>query len=137
MFGKANGSGATTTGRRAGLSSIIGADATVTGDVAAASDLHVDGTIIGDVTCAALAQGPSSRIVGTVRGTSARIAGIVEGAVEVEQLTVCASARIAGDVTYDSIAMETGARIDGRMKHRAETPPAPPLRLTDSTDAPA
>ena len=105
------------TGARHTPFSIIGGDVTVTGNVEASVDLHVDGRIEGDITCAALVQGAESRITGHVRARSARIGGIVEGSIHAEELVIEATARITGDVSYESVTVATGGEIDGRMTH--------------------
>lgn len=97
--------------------SVFGADVRVVGNVNASADLHLDGTIEGDLACAALVQGAEGRVIGNVRAESARLAGTVEGSVTARTLTVERSARIAGDVEYETIEIETGARIDGRLRH--------------------
>ncbi|MCH4894135.1 MULTISPECIES: bactofilin family protein [unclassified Sphingomonas] len=104
------------TSRKGGLS-IIGADMVVTGNLTATADLHIDGRIEGDVACAMLIQGADSHIVGAVAADSARIAGAIEGAVRVRELIVERSARIVGDVEYESITIEQGGHVDGRMRH--------------------
>ena len=96
--------------------SVIGPDMVVTGDVRATADLHIDGSIEGDVHCGNLVQGTESRIVGGVTADTARIAGSVEGSVRVKHLTVERSARIVGDVEYQDITIENGGHVDGRLK---------------------
>ena len=120
--------------RRGGLS-VIGADVTVTGDIATDGDLHIDGTVEGDIRCGSLVQGASGRIKGTIHAKSARIAGTVEGEIAVTALTIDASARITGDSAYATLTIATGAKVDGRMSHDAATTPDAPLRLVDKTDA--
>ena len=61
--------------------SVIGADVVMTGDIAATADLHVDGTIEGNIKCASLVQGESSSINGAVTAESARMAGKVSGSI--------------------------------------------------------
>ena len=106
------------TGKR-GMFSVLGTDVVVTGNIAATADLHIDGRVDGDVNCGSLVQGSESRIHGTVKAESARIAGAIEGSVSVRQLTIERAARITGDVEYETIAIENGASIDGRLKHVA------------------
>ena len=98
--------------------SVLGADLVITGNITAGADLHIDGRIEGDIACASLVQGDSGTIHGAVRAQSARLAGTVEGAIEVGQLVLLKSARIRGDVTYDSLTIEQGAQVDGRFSHR-------------------
>ncbi|MET0307422.1 MAG: polymer-forming cytoskeletal protein [Sphingomonas sp.] len=100
-----------------GMFSVFGADVSVTGNVTATADLHIDGRVEGDVHCGNLAQGAESRILGSVVAETARIAGTIEGAVRVKQLTVERTARIVGDVEYQTITIEHGGHVEGRMKH--------------------
>ncbi len=100
-----------------GMFSVLGQDVTITGNVTATADLHIDGRIDGDVHCGNLVQGTESRITGNVRAESARLSGSVEGKVSVRQLIVERAARITGDVEYENISIENGAAIDGRLKH--------------------
>jgi len=97
--------------------SIIGGDVAIQGNIEASVDLHIDGKIEGDIACAALVQGPESRINGHVTAKSARIAGVIDGSITAEELSVEASARITGDVTYETISIATGGQIDGNMAH--------------------
>lgn len=106
------------TGARNTTFSIIGSDVVITGNIAASVDLHVDGRIDGDLTCAALVQGESSVIRGGVFADSARLAGTVEGSIEAGALIIERTARITGDVTYDSLTIEPGSQVDGRFSHR-------------------
>ena len=98
-----------------GTFSVIGPDVTIRGDIEASADLHVDGTVIGDITCASLVQGEGSRIEGQVNAESARLSGAVEGTIEARTLTVLKSAQIKGDVSYDTLTIEQGAAVDGRF----------------------
>ncbi|BAV64928.1 bactofilin family protein [Sphingobium cloacae] len=124
------------TGARNTPFSLIGGDVSITGDLSASVDLHIDGTVRGDIRCAALVQGPDSRIIGHVTASSARLAGLVDGSITAEELTVENSARITGDVTYKRISIEAGSRIDGRLTHRdGEESPAADLKLIASDSA--
>lgn len=102
---------------KAGTFSMIGADVVIAGDVRATVDLHIDGRVEGDVACASLVQGEGSHIVGAVRADQARLAGTIEGALVVKTLVIEPSARITGDVTYESLSMAVGAHVDGRLSH--------------------
>lgn len=100
--------------------SVLGADLAVKGDITASAELHIDGHIEGDITCAGLVQGEASAIQGAIRAQSARLAGTVRGGIAVNQLVVLKTARIHGDVTYDILTIEQGAHIDGLLRHGLE-----------------
>ncbi|HVJ01602.1 MAG TPA: polymer-forming cytoskeletal protein [Sphingomonas sp.] len=100
-----------------GAFSVLGADVVVTGSVTATADLHIQGRVEGDVIGGSVTQGAESHIVGTLTAQVARLAGSIEGVVRVKALTIEPSARISGDVEYESITIENGGSIDGRLKH--------------------
>ena len=99
--------------------SFIGPEVLVSGDLATDAQLHVDGRIDGNVRCSQLVQGEAGIIAGNIQGEEARIAGTVEGQVNVRTLFVEASARILGDVTYETLSMDAGAQVEGRLARRA------------------
>lgn len=116
---KPRDAGTGASGGKRGAFSVLGPDVTITGNIVATADLHIDGRIDGDVQCGALVQGAESRITGTVTADSARIGGTVDGALHAREITVDRNARITGDVSYETIAIENGAQIDGRLKHQS------------------
>ena len=95
--------------------SVFGPDVTIRGNVEASSDLHVDGSVIGDIACASLVQGEGSRIEGAVKAQSARLAGTVEGRIDAVELVILKTARILGDVSYETLTIEQGAQVNGRF----------------------
>ncbi len=99
--------------------SVFGTDIRIKGNVTASADLHIDGKVEGDVACSSLVQGESGEIVGAVKAESARLAGTVRGTINVRELVVLKSARIHGDVHYDTLTIEQGAQVDGRFAPRA------------------
>ncbi|MCK9540530.1 MAG: polymer-forming cytoskeletal protein [Novosphingobium sp.] len=99
----------------AGTFSILGADTAIRGDISATADLHIDGAVEGDIACAALVQGESSSITGAIRAESARLAGHLKGSIAARELVILRTARIEGDVTYEALTIEQGARVDGRF----------------------
>jgi cytoskeletal protein CcmA (bactofilin family) len=102
--------------------SVIGADVTITGNISASADLHIDGTIEGDIACAALVQGEKSSISGVVTAATARLAGTVKGSITARELVILKTARIEGDVHYDALTIEQGAEVDGRFAPNARQP---------------
>ena len=106
--------------------SVFGSDISIKGDIKASADLHVDGSIEGDITCSSLVQGETSTIAGSVKAESARLAGSVEGSISARELVILRSARIKGDVFYDALTIEQGAQVEGRFARREEKPATRP-----------
>jgi cytoskeletal protein CcmA (bactofilin family) len=104
--------------------SVIGADVAIKGDIEASADLHVDGTVVGDLVCASLVQGESSRIEGAITADTARFAGTVRGTITARELVILKSARITGDVHYEALTIEQGAQVDGKFAPDAGKPKA-------------
>lgn len=105
------------TAKRGGSFSVIGADAVIIGDLVTAENLQVNGRIEGDVRCGALHQGASGVIAGNIVAEEVRLEGLVEGAVSAGLLILAPSARVTGDVSYETLSVESGARVEGRFAH--------------------
>lgn len=98
--------------------SILGADLVVRGALRADADLHIDGTIEGDVVCKSLVQGEASTITGSISAETVRLAGTVEGPIEAAQVFILRTARVRGDVRYDALTVEQGAQVEGHFARR-------------------
>ena len=98
--------------------SFIGPEAVVSGDFTTDTQLHVDGRIDGNVKCTQLIQGESGAITGNIEADEARIAGIVEGKVVGRILFIEATAKILGDIAYETLSIDAGALIEGRLGRR-------------------
>lgn len=100
--------------------SVLGADIAIIGDITASSDLHIDGRVEGEISCSAFVQGETSEIIGSITADSARLAGSVQGSVDVRELVILKSAQVHGDVRYDSLTIEQGAIIEGQLSPRGQ-----------------
>jgi cytoskeletal protein CcmA (bactofilin family) len=103
--------------------SIIASDVEIVGNLTAKVDLHIDGTVQGDVTCGSLVQGESSVINGKVVAETARLSGKLDGSIEARDLSIEASARITGDVVYENLTIAPGGQVEGKFKHRSAAAP--------------
>jgi cytoskeletal protein CcmA (bactofilin family) len=98
--------------------SVIGGGIVVNGNIEASVDLHLEGTVIGDVSCATLILGEKASIRGSVHAERIKASGVIEGSVETRDLAVEPTARLVGDITYSRIRIANGGVIDGKMVHK-------------------
>ena len=113
--------------------SVLGPDIAINGNLSAKMDLHLDGKIGGDISCAALVQGETGEVAGMVVAETAKVAGKIKGSITADVLVILKTARIEGDVTYGALTIEEGAQVDGKFTHRAVEPPQ--LVLAGGTQA--
>jgi cytoskeletal protein CcmA (bactofilin family) len=118
MFSRNSKAGPPGPSRGSGTYSFIGPEVVVTGDIATPGQLHVDGKVTGDVRCGTLSQGESGSIAGNIVADDARLAGLIDGGVSAGTLLLEATARVTGDVLYETFTVATGAQVDGRFKRR-------------------
>tara|TARA_A100001391_G_scaffold199260_1_gene181973 strand:- start:1129 stop:1512 length:384 start_codon:yes stop_codon:yes gene_type:complete len=105
--------------------SVFGSDTAITGDIKASADLHIDGSVEGDISCSSLVQGETSTVKGAIEAESARLAGTIEGSIAARELVILKTAKITGDVFYDALTIEQGAQVEGRFAHRDARAKAP------------
>jgi cytoskeletal protein CcmA (bactofilin family) len=118
--------------------SFIGADVLVSGDISTTGQIHVDGRIDGNVRCATLIQGEGGTVAGHILAEEARIAGLVDGAIRARVVELEPSAKVTGDVTYETLNIAAGAVIEGRLSRREGAAAADVVApLVEITDKPA
>lgn len=118
MFGAKQGEPAPQRSRSGGSLSFIGAEVVITGNLNASGDIHLDGTIEGDLSCVSLTQGATGRVKGHITAEKATLAGNVEGTISARDLVLERTAQIVGDLSYENVSIETGAKVDGRVSHK-------------------
>ena len=98
--------------------SIIAADVHIKGNVTTTGELQLDGTVDGDIHCGGIILGENGTLNGTITATTATIRGTVDGNLFAKTVILERTCRVAGDVTQESISIEAGAHVDGRLIHR-------------------
>ena len=121
-FGEAAKSSSVTTAEAA-APSIISADLKIVGNLASAGDLQIDGTVEGDITSRRLTVGEGALVQGAILADTVRVYGSVAGEIKANTVNLAKSARVDGDIGHQSIAMEAGASVSGRLT-RLEKPVA-------------
>jgi cytoskeletal protein CcmA (bactofilin family) len=122
MIRRSQGNAARPSGGRdadPGSFSVIAHGVELTGDIVAASDIQLNGTVSGNVRCTRLVLGEQGRIRGSVEADEVKIAGAVEGPISAARVVLVASAQVTGSIRYGEINIELGARLDGELHWRS------------------
>lgn len=117
-WGTKSGDGMAAPRASGGTMSFVGGEVTINGNIAGEGDIHLDGTVEGDVRCRSLILGANGRIRGNVFADKATIAGTVEGTIDSANLVIEKSARVSGDLVYENVQIDNGAQVEGRMARR-------------------
>ena len=117
------------TGGRNTTFSIIGSDVVITGNIAASVDLHVDGQVEGDLTCAALVQGEGSRITGAITRATAPVAALIIAGLPPKNAMETAITKEEYRPTFGSTPAIIENEIDSGMRASATTSPARTSRI--------
>jgi len=103
--------------------SIIGTNCSVAGDIVSDGEVHVDGKVVGDVRCVTLVIGEAGGVTGEINAETVRVLGSVSGQITAKAVELAKTARIVGDITHDTLAVEAGAYVEGRFNRlQQETP---------------
>ena len=140
MFGKTGrlvgsvvGNGAAATA----VPSIIGPEMSVRGDLQSDGDLHVEGTIQGDIRVKHLVVAKDAVVRGDIEAATVRIAGSVAGTLRAREVLLTQTARMQGDVYHEVLSIEPGAQLEGHCRRLEAAKSADePLTLTQPADAP-
>lgn len=112
------------------LAGLLAHDTCVRGDVTFAGGLRVDGRVEGNIVSkpddrGLLILSDKGVIVGTVKVYDAVINGRIEGDLEVEHfLELQAGARVSGNITYQTMKLDCGATVDGKLTRVGDEPAA-------------
>ena len=97
------------------MSSILGPEIEVNGDLKINGDILIYGTVLGNVECQGKVHTSKGSIIkGNVQSNSAYINGKVEGDLVVQGKVVLAKfSRLKGNLVSSTLTIEEGAKFDG------------------------
>jgi cytoskeletal protein CcmA (bactofilin family) len=90
----------------------------VTGVLDTHGELHVHGTVVGQINADSFVLGVGGFVDGDVRAKDARIGGKLNGRIFAQNVAFDSSAEVTGRVFHNNVTVAKGARIDGRMPWR-------------------
>jgi cytoskeletal protein CcmA (bactofilin family) len=117
--------------------SIISEFTTIKGDVICENSVHVDGVVYGDISCEELIVGEHGAVHGVVTAKNVELYGTLEGKINTNDIFIARTAKLKGDVSHTSLAIEPGAYIEGLCRRIGDPipgeKPKQDLLLEDST----
>ena len=123
------------------IKSLIASGTVITGDIAFADGLRVDGHILGNLTASKdtpslLVISETAVIMGEIRADHVIINGAVQGPIEAAQLLeLQPKAKIEGDVSYKALEMHQGAVISGQLRPLAMQGDDKPILILPASGA--
>ena len=98
----------------------ISTEKTILGDLSTSGSVRLDGVIEGNIYCTSLIIMVNGRVNGgIVANQEVIVQGKVTGSIRSRSVMLQSSAKVEGDIFYQRIGIEMGARHDG-MLHRTE-----------------
>ena len=107
------------TAHRRSAPSILSEGFRVDGNIACTGEIHITGTLIGNIVAAKLTLGESGSVNGSVEAETAIINGALQGRLVAGDVIFGRSAQVRADVVYCSMRIEPGATFEG-YSHRVE-----------------
>ncbi len=95
--------------------SIIGSDIRIVGNVTTPGEVQLDGVIEGDIVCGSLTIGEHGLVTGTVKVDMLYLRGNIEGKLRARTAHLERTARVKGDITYETMTMEGGVMVEGKL----------------------
>jgi cytoskeletal protein CcmA (bactofilin family) len=102
-------------GTKSTMPSIISTDLKVIGNLVSQGDVQVEGEIEGDVKSRNLIIGESGSVDGEIHADVVQVSGTVRGRINAKTVTLAKTARVMGDIAHESLAMESGAHLEGQV----------------------
>jgi cytoskeletal protein CcmA (bactofilin family) len=93
--------------------SILSEGFRVDGDIACSGEIHIAGTLIGNIVAGKITLGESGSINGSVEAETAIINGALQGRLVAVNVILGRSAQVRADVVYCSMRIEPGAVFEG------------------------
>ncbi|MEZ5667298.1 MAG: polymer-forming cytoskeletal protein [Alphaproteobacteria bacterium] len=104
--------------------SVVSRGLTIEGNLSGDDDIRVDGRVNGDITSRSVIVSQGATVNGSVHAESIEVLGNVTGEISGKTVRISGTGRLDGDVSYDSLSIESGAVVNGKLRHGAAKAPA-------------
>lgn len=97
--------------------SILSEGLTVTGTLTSSGEIHIEGSVEGDVRGDIIVIGKKANICGSLFAKKAIVRGRVVGNIYAQNVLLTAGSQIKGDTIHKVIAIEIGAKFEGSCRN--------------------
>ena len=115
--------------------SLLGPDLVFEGAISGEGELHVDGTLKGEVQVGRLVIGERACVEGSIRGGAVEVRGKVVGNIDAKTVKLFETAHVEGDIVHEQLSIDVGAFFQGRCQ-QAKRAPAPAAKPAEPGLAP-
>ena len=116
--------------------SVLAEGLALTGDIESDGDIHIEGTVTGNIQAMEVVVGPKGKVIGQVKAKAVRIHGGIDGQIQGSSVTLAKSSKVNGDILHNQLTIEPGAFLEGhcrRMPTRVEEKILPNTHAGDAT----
>lgn len=98
--------------------SVLAADLQVDGNVSSKGEVLVHATVNGNIAGPSVVIEQDAVVHGDVAADSVEVGGQVAGDVMANEVTILATARLTGKVTYGRVTIAAGGSIEGELRRK-------------------
>ncbi len=124
----------TTTPVKKSIPSIISSDMNVLGNIVSEGIVDIDGTVDGNVKADQATIRTNGKVRGDITANVVHIYGEVHGVIRASSVFLYSSCRIEGIVVHQSLSVEDGAFIDGKLKRMQDRVSTDPIDMMKDPD---
>ena len=134
MWFRSTANNGATSGRRL-APSILSEGFRVEGDITCTGEVHIGGSLSGNLTAGKITIGETGTVNGTVEAETAVINGSLSGRLVAVDVVLGRSAHVTADIVYCSMRIEPGAVFEGysRRVERGDVPNVESKQLLSSS----
>ena len=115
---------------------LIGEGVNITGNISMQGAIHVYGNLSGEIVAQEIFIGATGKVNGEIKVSFADVRGEVTNSIHVkETLIVRSTGKISGTITYQSLEIEHGGIIDGKIEKNSNVKVVALPQVDDSKSA--
>jgi cytoskeletal protein CcmA (bactofilin family) len=104
------------------MTSVIGPDLVISGNLISKGEVQIDGTVEGDIHGSHVVIGERASVTGGISADEVVIRGHVMGSIRSKRVMLQATSQVDGDIYHQALSIEQGALFEGKSRRTADDP---------------